>query len=94
MKRRSLIYTGKSRRFTGLISSGFHHMRIDHGKRFVNGNVCIRGMEGFWSFAKGRLMKYHGVNLKKNSRFSSKELEFRSHHRQHDLYDDFVKCIS
>jgi transposase len=23
-----------------------------------------------------------------------KELEFRYNHRQHDLYDDLVKCIS
>ena len=37
-------------------------MRIDHGKRFINGNVYINGIEELWSFAKERLMKYHNVN--------------------------------
>jgi len=68
-------------------------MRIDHGKRFVNGKVYINGIEGFWSFAKERLMKYHGVNPKKFPLYL-KELEFRYNHQHHDLYDDVVKCIS
>jgi len=59
VKRGSLIYTDKFRSYNGLISYGFHHMRIDHGKRFVNGKVYINGIDVFWSFAKERLMKYH-----------------------------------
>jgi transposase len=68
-------------------------MRIDHGKRFVNGRVYINGIEGFWSFAKQRLMKYHDVNSKKFP-FYLKELEFRYNHRHNDLYGGVVKCIS
>jgi len=56
VKRGCLIYTDKFRSYNGLISYGFRHMRIDHGKRFVNGNVYINGIEGFWSFVKERLM--------------------------------------
>jgi transposase len=93
VKRGSLIYTDKFRSYNGLISYGFRHMRIDHGKRFVNGKVYINGIEGFWSFAKERLMKYHGVNPRKFPLYL-KELEFRYNHRHHDLYDDLVKCIS
>ncbi|MDD1704889.1 MAG: IS1595 family transposase [Methanoregula sp.] len=48
----SLIYTDKFRSCNGLISYGFHPMRIDHSKKFVNGKVYINGIEGFWSFAK------------------------------------------
>jgi transposase len=65
VKRGSLIYTDKFQSYSGFISYGFRHMRIDHGKRFVNGKIYINGIEGFWSFAKERLMKYHGVNYKK-----------------------------
>jgi transposase len=68
-------------------------MRIDHGKRFVNGKVYINGIEGFWSFAKERLMKYHGINPVKFSLYL-KELEFRYNDRHHDLYDAVVKSIS
>jgi transposase len=93
VKRGSLIYTDKFRSYNGLISYGFRHLRIDHGKRFVNGKVYINGIEGFWSFAKERLMKYHGVNPHKFPLYL-KELEFRYNHRHHDIYDDLVKCIS
>ncbi len=44
VKRGSLIYTDKFRSYNGLISYGFRHMRIDHGKRFVNGKVYINGI--------------------------------------------------
>ena len=37
VKRGSLIYTHKFRSYNGLISYGFRHMRIDYGKRSVNG---------------------------------------------------------
>jgi transposase len=40
---------------------GFRHERIDHGKRFANGKVYINRIEGFWSYAKERLLKFHGV---------------------------------
>jgi len=93
VKRGSLIYTDKFRSYNGLISYGFRHMRIDHGKRFVNGKVYINGIEGFWSFAKKRLMKYHGVNPKKFPLYLI-ELEFRYNHRHHDLYNEVVKCMS
>jgi transposase len=45
VKRGSLIYTDKFRSYNGLILYGFRHMRIDHGKRFVNGKVYINGIE-------------------------------------------------
>src|SRR4030042_5608147 len=90
VKRGSLIYTDKFRSYNGLISYGFRHMRIDHGKRFVNGKVYINGIEGFWSFANERLMKYHGVNPVKFPLYL-KELEFRYNNRHHEIYDDLVK---
>lgn len=52
VKRGSLIYTDKFRSYNGLVSYGFQHRRIDHGKKFANGKVYINGIEGFWSFAK------------------------------------------
>lgn len=92
VKRGSLIYTDKFRSYNGLITYGFKHRRIDHGKRFVNGKVYINGIEGFWSFAKERLMKYHGVKPTKFP-FYLKELEFRYNHRDQDLYDDLLQAL-
>ncbi len=93
VKRGSLIYTDKFRSYDGLVSYGFRHRRIDHGERFANGKVYINGIEGFWSFAKERLMKYHGVNPRKFPLYL-KELEFRYNHRDRDLFDDLIQVLT
>jgi len=90
VKRGSLIYTDKFRSYNGLISYGFKHRRIDHGKRFANGKVYINGIDGFWSFAKERLLKYHGVDADKFPLYL-KELEFRYNHRDRDFFDDLIQ---
>ena len=92
VKRGSLIYTDKFRSYNGLISYGFKHRRIDHGKKFANGKVYINGIEGFWSFAKQRLLKYHGVDAQKFPLYL-KELEFRYNHRDRDLFDDLIQVL-
>jgi transposase len=92
VKRGSLIYTDKFRSYNGLVSYGFKHRRIDHGKRFANGKVYINGIEGFGSFAKERLMKYQGVNPQKFPLYL-KELEFRYNHRDRDLFDDLIQVL-
>jgi transposase len=92
VKRGSLIYTDRFRSYNGLISYGFKHRRIDHGKKFANGKVYINGIEGFWSFAKERLMKYHGVDPMKFPLYL-KELEFRYNHRDRDLFNDLLQVL-
>jgi transposase len=92
VKRSSLIYTDRFRSYNGLVSYGFKHRRIDHGKKFANGKVYINGVEGFWSFAKERLMKYHGVNPRKFPLYL-KELEFRYNHRDRDLFNDLLQVL-
>ena len=92
VKRGSLIYTDKFRSYKGLVSYGFKHRRIDHGKKFANGKVYINGIEGFWSFAKERLLKYHGVDAQKFPLYL-KELEFRYNHRDRDLFDDLIQLL-
>ncbi|HDM69924.1 MAG TPA: DDE transposase, partial [Thermotogales bacterium] len=66
--------------------------RIDHGKRFANGKVYINGIEGFWSYAKERLMKYHGVSVRTFPLYL-KELEFRYNNRDRDLFEELVKLL-
>jgi transposase len=92
VKRGSLIYTDRFRSYNGLVSYGFKNRCIDHGKRFANGKVYINGIEGFWSFAKERLMKYHGVNPMKFPLYL-KELEFRYNHRDSDLFFDLLQVL-
>lgn len=81
VKRGSLIYTDQFKGYDGLVSYGFRHQRIDKTTRFANGRVYLNGIEGFWSFAKERLAKFHGVG-KDNFILYLKELEFRYNHRE------------
>ena len=71
---------------------GFRHERIDHGKRFANGKVYINGIEGFWSFAKGELLKFHALSPDKFP-YYLKELEFRYNNRNENLFEKLVETI-
>ncbi|MDI6688364.1 MAG: IS1595 family transposase, partial [Desulfobacterales bacterium] len=82
VRRGSIIYTDKFKSYDSLMFCGYRHLKIDHGKLFSSGKVYINGLEGFWSWAKERLIKHHGVS-KTHFPLYLKELEFR--------YDDFVK---
>jgi transposase len=93
VRRGSIVYTDKWRGYDSLMFCGYRHLNIDHQYKFKQGKVYINGIEGFWSFARERLMKYHGVNPVKLPLYL-KELEFRYKNRHHDIYDVIVKWIS
>ena len=92
VKRGSLIYTDQYRGYDGLVMYGLRHERIDHSKRFKNGKVYINGIEGFWSYAKERLMRFHGVSSKLFPMYL-KELGFRYNRRGKDLYEEILKVL-
>ncbi len=89
VRRGSIVYTDKWRGYDSLIFSGYKHLKIDHEKRFARGNVYINGIEGFWSFAKERMMKYHGVSPEKFL-YYIKEMEWRYNNRSKNLFDMIV----
>ena len=61
VRRGSIVYTDKTKSYDSLMFCGYRHLKIDHGKLFSFGKVYINGLEGFWSWAKERLIKHHGV---------------------------------
>ncbi len=67
-------------KFVSLVMYGFKHERIDKSIKFWNGKVYINGIEGFWSYAKERLLKFHGVS-RKYFVYYLKALEFRYNFR-------------
>ena len=86
VRRGSIIYTDKFRSYDSLMFCGYRHLKIDHNMKFATGKVYINGLEGFWSWAKERLIKHHGVS-KENFPLYLKELEFRYNHRHTDIFD-------
>ena len=87
-KKGSVFYTDKFKSYKSLKFYG-KHLTIDHGKEFSKGRRHINGLEGFWSFAKERLLKYHGVS-KSYFHLYLKEMEFRYNYRKENLYQKLV----
>jgi transposase len=93
VRRGSIVYTDKFRSYNALMFCGYKHLRVDHKKRFSTGKVYINGLEGFWSYAKERFMKFHGVSKEKFP-FYLKEMEFRYNNRHKDIFTLLVKNLS
>jgi transposase len=92
VKRGSLVYTDKFRGYDALTFCGYRHLKVDHGKRFSRGQVHINGLEGFWSYAKGKLFKHHGVSPEKFPLYLY-EMQFRYNHRDEDLFELFLDYL-
>ncbi len=92
VRRGSIVYTDKFRSYDSLMFCGYRHLKVDHGKRFASGKVYINGLEGFWSWAKERLIKHHGIS-KKTFPLYLKELEFRYNHRHTDIFDKLTDFL-
>lgn len=92
VRRGSVVYTDKFGSYDSLMFCGYRHLKVDHQKCFSSGKVYINGLEGFWSWAKERLIKHHGVS-KTYFPLYLKELEFRYNNRNGDIFDQVAKYL-
>jgi len=90
----SILHTDGWRGYDGLVDVGYDkHFRVHHAdNEFAGGKAHINGIESFWSYAKIRLVKFHGLD---QERFYAhlKECEFRFNHRGKDLYKLLLKIF-
>lgn len=57
VSRGSIVFTDKYQVYDSLMFCGYRHLKIDYGNKvYASGKVYINGLEGFWSFAKERLI--------------------------------------
>jgi len=85
-KKGSVFYTDGWRSYASLHQFGKHNI-IRHDKdEFAKDKNHINGIEGFWSYAKERFHKYHGIR-KNNYPLYLKEMEFRFNHRNRKLFN-------
>jgi len=87
----STLYTDGFRSYDSIVHLGYQkHYRIYHQDNYAIGDVHINGIEGFWGYAKVRLVKFRG--LSKNTFYLHlKECEFRFNYRKHNLYKLLLK---
>ena len=90
----SVIHSDQWCGYDGLVDLGYKkHYRVQHGSNeFVKGKNHINGIESFWSFAKRRLMKFHGVP-QTTFYLHLKECEFRFNYRRENIYDMLLKIL-
>jgi len=90
----SIIHSDHWRGYDGLVDMGYKkHFRVNHGaNQFVQGKGHINGIESFWSFAKRRLDKFHGLP-KSTFYLHLKESEFRFNNREQDIYQVMLKMF-
>ena len=87
----SVYYTDCFKSYKSLKRYG-KHRRINKEHTYAKGRNHINGIEGFWSFAKERFHKYHGIN-KNNYYLYLKEMEFRFNNRNEDIFNKMFNII-
>lgn len=92
VRRGSIVYTDKWRGYDYLMFCGDRHRNIYHRYKFKQEKVYINGIEGFWAFAKERLINHHGISKEKFLSYI-KEMEWRYNNREKDLFEVLVDLI-
>jgi transposase len=82
----SVFYTDGWKSYASLEQYGKHNIIKHDENKFADKHNHINGIEGFWSYAKERFHKYHGIN-KNNYPFYLKEMEFRFNHRNESIFN-------
>jgi len=91
-RRNSIAYTDRWGSYDALIFCGDKHLTIDYRRRFSRARVHINGVNGFWSYAKERMNKFHGVS-KERFPLYLKEMEFRYNHRHESIFNTLVDYL-
>ena len=89
----NIVYTDKYNEYDSLMFCGYRHLKADHSSKFFGGKVYIDSLDGFWSWAKERLFKHHGISPNHFPLYL-KELEFRYNHRDELFFNQLVAFLS
>ncbi len=75
------VYSDTLASYHGLASRYADHQTLRHVQgEYVRGAASINGIEGFWAYAKERLLRPHGVSAE-HFLLYLKEVEYRFNHR-------------
>ncbi len=90
----TIIHSDGWRGYDGLVDVGYaKHYRVHHGENeFAKGTHHINGIESFWSHAKHRLQKFHGV-ASHTFYLHLKECEYRFNNRNQNLQAELLKLL-
>lgn len=86
------IYSDSWNSYRGLERDFAAHETVNHhAQEYVRDRATINGIEGFWAYAKERLLRHHGVSPD-HFLLYLKEMEYRFNHRTLEP-DEFAKHL-
>jgi len=88
----NIICTDRWKGYDSLIFCGYKHLDIPDKLDLRPDDVYINMREGFWSFARKRIIDYHGVSSHKFILYL-KEMEWRYNNRNKDVYDMLINYM-
>jgi len=89
----SIVYTDRWESYDGLIFRRSKRFTADGGNRMSGNDIDMdKGVEGFGSYARKRMYKFHGVSEDKFPLYL-KEMEFRYNHRHASIFDTLVEYL-
>lgn len=92
VKRGSIVYSDQWRGYATLAYCGYRHLKVNHTRRYTQGKVHVNCLEGFWSYAKGKLIRHRGISPRYFPLYLF-EMQFRYNHRRQDLFPLLLKAI-
>ena len=92
VKRGSIVYSDEWRGYATLAYCGYRHLRVKHAHRFTHGKVHVNGLEGFWSYAKGKLIRHRGISPRYFPLYLY-EMQFRYNHRRQELFPLLLAAV-
>ena len=88
----SIGYDTRFKNYNYLMYCDYKSLKIGHGRSSSNGKCSMNGLESFLSYARERLLKFHGISRERFLLYM-KEMEFRYNHRHDDLFILFAQDL-
>lgn len=87
----NIVYTERYQRYDTLVCCVGDSLPLDYFKG-LSRSVAVDGRQGFWRFARQRLLKFHGITRQRFPLYL-KELEFRYNHRELDIFQILAEYL-
>jgi len=88
----SIRHDTRFKNYDYLMYCDYKSLKIGHGRSSSDGKCSMNGLESFLSYARERLLKFHGISRERFLLYM-KEIEFRYNHRHDDLFILFVQDL-
>jgi len=88
----SIGHDTRFKNYDYLMCCDYKSLKVSRGRSSSNSKCSMNGLENFLSFARERLLKFHGISRERFLLYM-KEMEFRYNHRHDDLFILFAQNL-